>query len=230
MIVMEENSLRLVLIILGVLVVVGIYLYDVIKKKNQQKTDEKVFSHNQDKILPTFSSETAIISTDESGNWQGKPHAEGAEVADQVQRPDIPTAEPALVIKLVVLPTAGSSIEGLDLLNAFTDLNLEFGDMGIFHRYERQGGSEAQLFHVANLMEPGTFPVGSMGQFESTGVVLFFQANSLIDSNAAFDSMLITARELSQVFGATLACGDMQELTLDKIEAIQSQLQAQSGL
>jgi len=113
---------------------------------------------------------------------------------------------------------------GGELVTAFTEVELEFGDMGIFHCYKRLDGVENQLFHVANLLEPGTFPVGSMSDFQSTGIILFFQVSDLIDPHEAFDSMLNTARELSQRFSARLVDETMEELSLDKIADIQTRL------
>ena len=226
---MEESSIRLVLLIAGVFIIAGIYCHDVIKRKSRQEEKELNHSKETKKIEPRFSKDTAIIMPlsgelfDEKENLKADVRAD-SEAVEQPVNNEIPEAKQALVIQLAVLPKQGECILGVELLDAFTHLDLEFGDMGIFHRYERLEDVQVQSFHIANLHEPGIFPVGSMDEFESTGLVLFFQASALIDASAAFDSMLITARELSQTFNATLAGEDMQELTLDKIESIQAQI------
>lgn len=143
---------------------------------------------------------------------------------------DVPVAEQALVIQLAVLPKDGGCFSGAALLDAFTDLNLEFGDMGIFHCCHRSDSAEVTLFHVANILEPGTFPIDSMADFESTGIVLFFQTNDSIDCELAFDEMLNAAKQLSQQFEAVLAGGDMKALTMGGISDIQSQLAGLSRL
>lgn len=137
---------------------------------------------------------------------------------------DVPVVEQAPLIQLAVISPADSAMEGTELLNTFTELTLEFGDMGIFHYYQRKGEHEQQLFHVANMVEPGAFPVGSMSDFETKGVLFFMQAGTSVDSLSAFDEMLEAARQLSQRFQADLMDDQKQVLTIEKITSIQQQL------
>lgn len=228
---MEENSLRLILLVAGVVILVGIYVYDLVQKKRRESEGRFDDEIRQQKIEPVISNEPDI-SRDPMAAQANETQVETTEtMAESVILEEqsivdetVPTAEQAQVIQLAILPAEGNLLSGPALLDAFTKLDLEFGEMGIFHFYERQEGNETQCFHVANLLEPGTFPVGSMSDFESTGIVLFFQVNASIDPESAFDSMLNTARELSQMLNANLLDNEMKELSLNKIEAIQSQL------
>lgn len=136
----------------------------------------------------------------------------------------VPVVEQAPLIQLAVISNADAAMEGAELLNTFTELKLEFGDMGIFHYYQRKGDHEQQLFHVANMVEPGAFPVGSMSDFETKGVLFFMQAGTSVDSLTAFDEMLEAARQLSQRFQADLMDDQKQLLTIEKITFIQQQL------
>ncbi len=233
---MEENSLRLILLGVGVTILVGIYFYDVLQKKVRRRANESDSFTAGESVESVMSNGTPFSAVyEEAAINDAAPQAEHDSVKGPVELPesakeDVPVAQQALVIQLTVLPKGGSSFSGTALLDAFSALNLEFGDMGIFHCYERHDGVEVKRFHVANILEPGTFPVGSMDDFESTGVVLFFQANDSVNPELAFESMLTLAKQLSERFDAILAAGDMQELSVSGISDIQSQLAGLSRL
>lgn len=236
---MEESSLRLLLLIVGGLILFGIYFYDKIKNRPNQADD---FIDEALKVQPVIVDDEApleepVVATPDV-NIAEEQVAHNVE-AFSVQKADpvvnrsaedpIPVVEEAPVVQLLVMPNESSPIEGVALLNVFTELNLEFGDMGIFHRYCRQDGVETQLFHVANIMEPGTFPVGSMNEFETRGLVVFFQANQSLDVMASFDDMLEAARSVCQHFDCSLMTTDMQELTFEKIDDIRHMLATYSA-
>ena len=227
---MEENSLRLILLLVGIVILMGIYFYDVLQKKKNDEVEELNMPDRDERVEPVMNGESAFSAVFEdqqeaSSVGQAEPEVLNAdEAAPEVEQEDIPVAEQAPVIQLAVLSREGTVLSGTALLDGFTRLNLEFGDMGIFHRYERQDGVEVQQFHVANILEPGTFPVGSMADFESTGIVLFFQANDAVNPEEAFENMLDVALQLSQSFDARLVDSEMNELMADKITRIQAQL------
>ena len=226
---MEENSLRLILLIVGVFILLGIYYYDVLQKKKAIQEDDFEHSLNRrvDPVVETDSDFSAVyeeqqIQTVAEDTTQKEPKE--SDFTPALDDDDVPVAEQIPVVQLAVLPIQGQVLAGKDLLEAFTQLNLEFGDMGIFHRYERYNGVETQQFHVANILEPGTFPVGSMNDFESTGIVLFFQASDMVNAEEAFENMLDVARQLSQCLKAKLVDAEMNELVPEKIVEIQSRL------
>jgi len=233
---MEENSLRLILLLVGVVILAGIYFYDVLQKKKTNEAEEFNVPDHDERVEPVISDEptfSAVFESQEEVNSvespvePNEPEVLSAEssMPDEVQE-DIPVAIQSPVIQLAVLSKEGEAFLGTTLLDAFAQVHLEFGDMGIFHRYEQQGDAEIQQFHVANILEPGTFPVGSMADFESTGIVLFFQANDAVNPEEAFEDMLEVARQLSQGLDARLVDGEMNELMPEKITHIQAQLAA----
>ncbi len=226
---MEENSLRLILLIVGVFILLGIYYYDVLQKKKAIQEDDFEHSLNRrvDPVVETDSDFSGVyeeqqIQTVAEDTTQKE--LKESDFTPALDNDDVPVAEQIPVVQLAVLPIQGQVLAGKDLLEAFTQLNLEFGDMGIFHRYERYNGVETQQFHVANILEPGTFPVGSMNDFESTGIVLFFQASDMVNAEEAFENMLDVARQLSQSLKAKLVDAEMKELVPEKIVEIQSRL------
>ena len=226
---MEESSLRLILLIVGVFILLGIYYYDVLQKKKAIQEDDFEHSLNRrvDPVVETDSDFSAVYEEQQIQTFVEDTRQKELKESDftpTLSDDDVPVAEQIPVVQLAVLPIQGQLLGGKDLLDAFTQLNLEFGDMGIFHRYERYNGVETQQFHVANILEPGTFPVGSMNDFESTGIVLFFQASDMANPGEAFENMLDVARQLSQCLKANLVDAEMKELVPEKIVEIQSRL------
>tara|TARA_R110002096_G_scaffold152824_3_gene316048 strand:- start:10195 stop:10902 length:708 start_codon:yes stop_codon:yes gene_type:complete len=233
---MEESSLRWVLLVVGIVILAAIYLFDVLQKRSRRDEADSDRFFTEEKIEPSLIQTIDDTATDQAlaeeipagvfdDDREGMESVTAkASLDSQAEDLAVPVAEQASVIQLAVLAKQGEAMSGVDLVTAFTEVELEFGDMGIFHCYKRLDGVENQLFHVANLLEPGTFPVGSMSDFQSTGIILFFQVSDLIDPHEAFDSMLNTARELSQRFSARLVDETMEELSLDKIADIQTRL------
>jgi len=223
---MEENSLRFILIAVGVGVLLVIYFYDKWTKraKGTDKTFEKtaVPTARIEPVVDTEVSFSAVFEDEKVVDSVVKKVTETAVAIEPEER--FPLGEQAPVIKLIIQPADSTAMQGAELLTIFTEFGLEFGEMDIFHYCEREGDVVVQQFHVANFLEPGVFPIDNMAGFESTGLVLFFQENNSLKAAASFRSMLAMAQQLSQILGANLMAADMQELTIDKINDIRSQL------
>ena len=100
------------------------------------------------------------------------------------------------LIQVSVVAGPGRFFHGAELKQALMDVDLLFGDMGIFHRYDPD--LTQTLFSVASLVEPGTFPIDDMDDFECPGIVLFFQTARVSDPLGTYDDLVNTSRELAQ--------------------------------
>ena len=232
---MEENSLRLILLGVGILVLLAIYGYDFFKKKSlsrvelvdamqEGEVDHAPLSTGGFSAIPVDTITDDNVSITDEDNAPLMPSNEALDESELPQDEHVPIAKQAMVVQLIVLAKDGLPMKGGLLLNAFSELGLEYDDIGIFHRTEQLDNKRLPLFYIANRLEPGTFPVGQMEGFESTELVLFFQTSASLDAGKAFMEMLDVAGDLSQRFGATLLSDDMQELSMEKISRIQSEL------
>ena len=232
---MEENSLRLILLGIGALILLAIYGYDFFKKKSLRRVEEAdVVQEDQTDHAPSNTGGFSAIPADEAvddnvstADEKDVPLIPADEVLDVVEAPhdeQVPIASQAMVVQLIVLAKDGLPMKGDLLLSAFSDLGLEYDDMGIYHRTEQLDDKCLPLFYIANRLEPGTFPVGQMEGFESTELVLFFQTSATLDAGKAFMEMLDVAGDLSQRFNATLLSDNMKELSIEKISSIQLEL------
>lgn len=126
------------------------------------------------------------------------------------------------LIQISVVAGDGEYFDGLELRDALEDLRLIYGDMGIFHRYDRD--FRVPLFSVASLVEPGTFPIKDMENFECPGVVLFFQPPQVDDPLSVFDDLVTTCHELALRLNAIEWDEKRQPLTQEKIARMRSRL------
>jgi len=235
---MEENSLRLVLLGVGVVILVGIYLYDGWQKKRRLTLAERKSADREEKVEPFIASEEVFQPSTENEpviQEPPLPEVDTAELMKVAPDPvavveDIPVAQQAMVVQLAVIAKPELTMAGEELKGMFTQLGLEYGDMDVFHGYQGQGDERIQSFHVTNILEPGTFPNDDMADFESTGLMLFFQTSDAINSIAVFNDMLMTAKALAERFNARLVDAEMNELAEEKIDAICSQLNGLSSL
>lgn len=288
---MEENTLRLILLVVGVCIIAGIYLFDKFKKRptrvidaqpdflteaaekmryqpRQRAADEDdldladlgpMSARVQDDPLDqanesAFAPEPDIDLPDEpefaSTPWADSEQAAGSEVeiesTDQSQAETIDAVEPVqqpiderpvkqadsspqpeVIVHLGVRAMAGSMIQGRDLLPILTDLGLEYGEMGIFHYTDQESGrDQAVLFHLVNMVEPGTFPIGKMDQFETPGVSLFLQANQVREPVEVFNRMLLTAESLADRLAAEVLGANREPLTAAELESTYQRLES----
>ena len=102
------------------------------------------------------------------------------------------------LIQLSVVASEDGYFDGEALRDALVELDLIYGDMGIYHRYDRE--YREPLFSVASLVEPGTFPIEDMESFECPGVVLFFQPTQVATRSRFSTIWCQPARELAVKF------------------------------
>jgi cell division protein ZipA len=246
---MDSQTLRLLLAVIGALVIASVYIWGRYKKKmldfiNQRgEYDELEAEVEVEDELP---SEEVVSKPAKAGYYSGtstrkdidppitlnQPHVEEFDL--EVAKPKPPAPEPVrkesprtdplgapFLIQISVVTKAGY-FNGLQLRDTLDDLRLIYGDMGIYHRYDRD--YRIPLFSVASLLEPGTFPIKDMENFQCPGVVLFFQPPQVDDPQAVFDDLVSTCHELAMRLGGVEWDEKRQPLTLEKIAQMRERL------
>ncbi|QFY43999.1 cell division protein ZipA [Candidatus Methylospira mobilis] len=263
---MDRDTVRIVLLILGFIVIVSVYVwgryksrlmdfinrrgdYDEldygddapIEEERESVNDGLNFSSRESEAMiasrrtgplntPSFSAHQEDPLIDESIAY-GRPQslherqeeAFAREAVDEPSRSHAPLGSPFL-IQLSVVAGDDAYFNGEALRDALVDQGLIYGDMGIYHRYDRE--YREVLFSVASLVEPGTFPVEHMETFECPGVVLFFQPPRVKDPLAIFEDLLDTCHRLAQQLGGEEWDERREVLTLKKIEQMRERLES----
>ena len=126
------------------------------------------------------------------------------------------------LIVLNVLAPTGTLYHGRSLVEAMQSQSLKYGDMNIFHRVDQK--TKSKLFSVANALEPGTFDLSDLDDFQSSGVTFFMQLPAPNDPSIIFDVMLNTARNLVLELGGSLKDEQMSVLTGQTVEHMRQRI------
>jgi cell division protein ZipA len=103
-------------------------------------------------------------------------------------------AQEVLIVNVLSKDKAG--FKGQDVLQILLACDLRFGNMNIFHRYEKANGKGAVQFSVANLVEPGTFDLDRIESFTTPGLCFFLALPGPEKAITAFNYMVETAQVL----------------------------------
>ena len=98
--------------------------------------------------------------------------------------------QPQEVLVIHLMANKGETVAGQQLLDAILGVGLRYGAMKIFHRHLNDDGSGPVLFSMANLVNPGTFDLNTMGDLEVPGVTLFMALDDIEDPVSAFNIMI----------------------------------------
>ncbi len=98
--------------------------------------------------------------------------------------------QPQEVLVIHLMANKGETVAGQQLLDVILGVGLRYGAMKIFHRHLNDDGSGPVLFSMANLVNPGTFDLNTMGELEVPGVTLFMALDDIEDPVSAFNTMI----------------------------------------
>ncbi len=187
---MDKDLLRIILIGLGVVLILGIYLWDRMKKGWPQSNLEL------SKQEPKFAEEI---------------------VEDQAN-----TSQSVDLVQFLVVSRDPEGFDGNRLMDVFADLQLEFGNMKIFHRH--QLGTDKVQFSVATMTEPGIFPEENIKAFRTPGLAVFFQPSCVAEPHTIFDEMVNFCCELADILNGEVWDAEKQPLTEETVRSIRQTL------
>jgi cell division protein ZipA len=236
---MDKTTLRIILAVLGVLLLLGIYLWDRLKRRRQsldklfnaletespegESEADEIDTISINPIEETAPVDVDVLEAEESTLEPGQPEPEASKPdrkAGETEQAETKRANLPEVIQVSIVAPPQQPFSGDKLLRVFEELGLEYGDMDIFHAYQ---GDEIQ-FSVASLVKPGTFPIDAMDDFQTRGLTLFFQPPLVSRPAEAFEHMIATCHALAQRLGGKELDDRRQPLTAVKISLWRRQL------
>lgn len=142
------------------------------------------------------------------------------------QSPGEQTEQPVddVIAVFVMAEKEQPPIKGEQILSASYALNLQHGNMKIFHRHSQNDNSI--LFSMANVFEPGWFELEQINQLETRGITFFMQVNRVEDPADVLDEMLICAHRMSTMLGASLCNAHRQPLDETYTRQLREKVQA----
>lgn len=223
---MEASTLRWILIIVGVVIVGSIFLFGNPEKKRKPKASRKKQGELNERREPTLEGtlgdsearELELEGLDPGADAGGQRELE-IERVEPVPRPPPKPRKPAgpppeKIVTMFLLARDNRVITGADLLHATVSTGMEYGDMNIFHRLPE--GSERPVFSLANAAKPGYFERDEWNTFETSGLALFLTLPGPVSGLDAWDSMLATARRISEILHAELLDDERNPFTRQK--------------
>lgn len=231
------DSLRVVLLLLGAVIIALIYFFGTRHRKRKQ--DSRDWRRPYDDIKLDMS---ALPPDQQPDDGDELSHPEETEIGPEA--PTLPSraglsierrlrmakqlrhrsgaaeaaGSPQRIVSLYLIAPAGYSYEGTALTEALEAVGMHHGDMGIFHHYGVAGmSSGASLFSLANMVEPGNFEVNQMDQMATPGLVFFMQMPTAFDAPVVFELMLHTAQRLSELLGGELRDDSRNALEASKL-------------
>lgn len=123
----------------------------------------------------------------------------------RIERPSRETTIDDEVTELIVLNVIckdGRKLPGAQLVEIFLASGLKFGEMNIYHNKDPL--TRATRYSVANAVEPGTFDLSAMEQFDTPGVTFFMRMPGAEPALEVFEHMLRTAQDVARRLGGEL--------------------------
>ena len=191
------DGLRWLLLIVGLIVVVGVYLY------GRRERDRDVSSANEaDSGIERR--EPSILIDDDSDEQHESDHDERAEAQSlDTELDDPPPVAEQKIVTLRIVAKRQGTFAGDELALSLRGIGMRHGKFGIFHRYE--GNDESKIiFSAASLVEPGSFDLANLKAQEIPGISVFMVLPGPIDGAQGFDLLMAAARALSQSLNADL--------------------------
>jgi cell division protein ZipA len=211
---MDISTFRWILVIAGILIIVGLYIFGVRDKKRKPRASRKRVHAQRVRREPALDLQTPEGGQDE-GDFDARqteldiggvddidridPHIE-ERLSDSHQTPSAPV--PDKIITLFLQARDNHIITGIDLLDSSLKCGLVFGSNNIFHRIHEE--DVEPVFSMANLTKPGVFDKAAWNTMEIKGVTMFMTLPGPRNALDAWDSMLATSRRLAELLHADL--------------------------
>ena len=209
------DGLRWLLLLFGLLVVAGVYLYS--RYQRSQTDEEPSPQPSPDRVEPSL--DGAFQTDDEP--------ASGLVAQDA----DVEDGEPAQkIVTLRIVARNQGAISGEELVLNLRGIGMRHGQFGIYHRYEGSDDDKV-IFSAASLVEPGTFDLTAIREQEIPGISLFMVLPGPVDGAEAFDLMIATARALTQSLNAELLDESGSTLSIQREHYLREEvIQFQHGI
>jgi len=190
------DGLRWLLLLFGLLLVVGVYLFS----RYQSGRTEKAKPDN------TTNSVRLEPSLDGAGVDDGQSQDKESEAPEiggdaEIERGDSSPQQKIVTVRII----AGKdlSFRGDELVLSLRGIGMRHGKFGIFHRFE--GSDEDKvIFSAASLVEPGSFDMANIKEQQIPGISLFMVLPGPMEGAQAFDLMMVAARAIAQGLRAEL--------------------------
>jgi len=197
------DGLRWLLLLFGLLIIAGVYLYSRRERYKAQESDS-----TPDRLEPALQDDAY------------EPAEGEADIGASKQK----------IVTLRVVAREKSTFPGDDLVLNLRGIGMRHGKFGIFHRYDGTNEDDV-IFSVASLVEPGNFDLPNIKDQQIPGVSIFMVLPGPMDGAEAFDLMMTAARALTQSLNAELLDESGSTLSIQRERYLREEIiQYQHGI
>ena len=227
---MDANTVRLILIVVGFILILGLYLWE--RSRGPDEADEDDEGYDADdtpyatgpartepkvqRARPTADDSEWDSAGDRRTTRANQPVRSSIDEDEFDGQPTVAVPSP-LLVQLSVAKRYGD-FNGLDLMEVAESCGLRRGDMDIFHCLDEFEDGTRIYFSMANMVKPGTFPFDDMENFTTPGTMLFAQLDGKPEDLTIVEEMIATARKLATTLGGDVLDDTRRPLTVRKEE------------
>ena len=224
------DSLRLTLIIIGLIIVVGIYIKfrssddDLIlwlKKiftpvnKNIPASDNAAIK--EDDLIPVLTpiddepdfNDFETLSKVITGRDRVEKYTKQEEITFTAVEETNETGPESLLIVLNIMSPRGHVFTGEGIHAVMTSAGLTHGEHKIYHYMQ----DNLAIFSIANAVEPGFFELSELKNISTPGLAVFMQLPGPLECRKAFDSLLEISKRLADALSGELCDENRTVLT-----------------
>lgn len=111
------------------------------------------------------------------------------------------------------------------IVRMMSDLELEHGEMGIYHYNVERLNKKHSVYCVANMLKPGIFDLQAMDELETRGLTMILQLPGPEDELKSFNIMVEHAQRLAAFLNGDLLDEDHNLITKQSISLYKEQVQ-----
>lgn len=214
---MDKDTLRIIIILIGLLVVVGMIAWNFLRHQRAEREFEDydgALSENDSAASRGNDDFDVIpITPKKNDNIAKKP-------LDPISV-DAAVSEMPNLIQFSIVAETEAGFNGEDIFEALNDVGLEYGSLQIF---ERLDSNRLVDFAVANMVNPGIFPQDNLADFSCPGLSFFMQPKKITNRIEAFEDFVRTLNFVALKLGGQMQDNHRQPLTDETIQAIRETL------
>ena len=236
------DSLRLTLVIIGLIIVAGIYLkfrssdddlIFLIKKlfnptnKTTSSSEQSVL--NDDDLIPVLTpiddepdfKDFEALSKVISGRDRVEEYTKQQEIPFTAVEDTNETGPESLLIILYIMSPKGHVFAGEGIHAVMTSAGLKHGEHQIYHYLE---GREA-VFSIASAVEPGFFDLTNLQKVTTPGLAVFLQLPGPVECRKAFETLLDVSGRLAEALSGELCDENRSVLTQQTISHLKEKVE-----
>lgn len=209
------DLLRLTLVIVGLVIIAGIYfkfrpvnddssdtnLKDAVEDDNLASADDDLIPVltpiDDEPDSSDFETLSQVISGRDRFEEYSRSSNEGFSAADDEF---VETGEAALLIVLNIMSPKEQLFSGDDVHAVMTSVGLTHGEHKIYHYLK----NEVAIFSIANAIEPGYFDLDNLKNISTPGLAIFMQLPGPLECRQALDTLLDVSNRLATELGGAL--------------------------